>query len=292
MYELQGQIEELLGQNSRGSGVNGMFLCPFHDERTPSFSIHLNEGLWYCFGCSRKGNLEGLYRQLGEELTDEQRHDLLIASVYREPEERKNFAALANSHRRAFKEPAGQNLWQSFIRSRPIRRDADVHFGVGYSDEKGALTFPYWNDDGTVTAIKYRFRDGSKTSESGSKRSIYNVTDIVGRPVILLCEGESDTMAAWSKLTGPEVAVCGSPGAGVSERTWANWGLDFLFARRIYVAFDADEAGDAGSTTAMQVLGADKCIRIRPTRGGDLSEHITEGGTLAELGVAEAHDNV
>jgi DNA primase len=282
-YELTGQIEELLGQRTRGSGVNGSYFCPFHEERTPSFSIHLEEGLWYCFGCGRKGNLARLYRELGQELTEEQRHDLLIRSVYREPEPISNFAPLANAHRRAFKGPAGQALWQSFARVRPISLAAADHFGLGYSDKKGALAFPYWNDDGTVTAIKYRHRDGSKSSEGGSKRSLYGVSDIVGAATVLVCEGESDTLAAWSRTN--KATVCGSPGAGVSEKTWANWGLDFLFARQIYVAFDADEAGDAGAETAMRVLGGERCIRMRPTRGKDLSEHLINGGTFAELGL-------
>jgi len=291
VYELTNQIEELLGQQVRGGSVNASFLCPFHDERTPSFSIHLDSGLWYCFGCGRKGNLEGLYRGLGEELSEEDRNNRLIASVYREPEERKNFASLANGYRREFHTRAGQELWQRFADVRPVTLSAADHFSIGYNAEKSALSFPYWNDDGTVTALKYRHRDGSKSAETGSKRSIYNVTDIVGRPVILLCEGESDTIAAWSRA-GKEVSVCGSPGASVSASTWANWSIDFLFARTIYVAFDSDEAGDDGANAAMRVLGDERCVRLRPTRGGDISEHITNGGTLAEIGLVEAGDNV
>ena len=290
-YELTGQIEELLGQPARGQSVNAMFLCPFHDESTPSFSVHLEEGLWYCFGCGRKGNLEQLYKQLGEELSEDQRLSRLIKSVYREPEAPRNFAALANHHRRSFKGREGQSLWQSFVRRFSVRPDADSHFSVGYSAEKKALAFPYWLDDGTVPAIKYRRADGSKFSEDGSRRVLYNINDAIGSPVVLICEGESDTITAWSRVQG-NVAVCGSPGAGVSEKTWANWGVDLLFARRIYVAFDNDEAGSNGATTAMRVLGSERCVRVVPTRGVDISEHIMKGGTLGELGVAEADDDI
>jgi DNA primase len=31
-------------------------LCPFHDERTPSFSVNEAEGLYYCFGCGKRGD--------------------------------------------------------------------------------------------------------------------------------------------------------------------------------------------------------------------------------------------
>lgn len=290
-YELTGQIEELLGQRVKGNGINGMFFCPLHENtRTPAFSIHLDEGLWYCFGCGRKGNLEQLYHQLGEELDDDKKYELLAKSVYREPEEERNFATLANKLRRQLAGPKGQAAWRLYADSRHIRLDAEQKFQVGYEPQRHALAFPYWDDNGRVTGIKYRHSDGSKTSESGGKRSIYNVTDIIGAPVILLAEGESDAMVAWTKC-GDRLAVCGSPGAGVSERTWANWGVDFLFARRIYVAFDADEAGDAGAETAMRVLGMERSVRVRPTRGKDLVEHIQKGGSLGEL-VDEADSNV
>ncbi|MEO0560269.1 MAG: CHC2 zinc finger domain-containing protein, partial [Bacteroidota bacterium] len=32
-------------------------LCPFHNEKTPSFSVDPNDGLYYCFGCRRGGDV-------------------------------------------------------------------------------------------------------------------------------------------------------------------------------------------------------------------------------------------
>src|SRR5690349_13872766 len=31
-------------------------LCPFHDEDTPSFTVYVDGGGWYCFGCGRGGD--------------------------------------------------------------------------------------------------------------------------------------------------------------------------------------------------------------------------------------------
>jgi DNA primase len=39
-------------------------LCPFHAEKTPSFSINPNEGLWYCFGCQAKGDVITFVREI------------------------------------------------------------------------------------------------------------------------------------------------------------------------------------------------------------------------------------
>jgi DNA primase len=40
----------------RKSGRNFMALCPFHGEKTPSFSISEEKGLYHCFGCGASGN--------------------------------------------------------------------------------------------------------------------------------------------------------------------------------------------------------------------------------------------
>ena len=64
---------ELRRQGARFTG-----LCPFHDERTPSFSVDPAAGLYYCFGCQAGGdvftflqekeNLE--FRDVVEQLAD------------------------------------------------------------------------------------------------------------------------------------------------------------------------------------------------------------------------------
>lgn len=41
----------------RQQGRKAIGLCPFHGERTPSFSVDSEKGLWYCFGCSEGGSV-------------------------------------------------------------------------------------------------------------------------------------------------------------------------------------------------------------------------------------------
>ena len=52
-------IEEVVGQyvNLRRSGSNLFGLCPFHGEKTASFSVNPEKGIYYCFGCHKGGSV-------------------------------------------------------------------------------------------------------------------------------------------------------------------------------------------------------------------------------------------
>jgi len=50
-------VEVISGRTQlRRSGARFTGLCPFHDERTPSFSVSPEKGLYYCFGCGAAGD--------------------------------------------------------------------------------------------------------------------------------------------------------------------------------------------------------------------------------------------
>jgi DNA primase len=54
------RIEEIVAEHVslRSAGVGSMKgLCPFHDERTPSFHVRPQVGLWHCFGCDEGGDV-------------------------------------------------------------------------------------------------------------------------------------------------------------------------------------------------------------------------------------------
>ena len=52
------RVEEVVGDfvNLRKRGVNYVGLCPFHNEKTPSFTVSPSKGIYKCFGCGKGGN--------------------------------------------------------------------------------------------------------------------------------------------------------------------------------------------------------------------------------------------
>ena len=52
-------IESVVGKYvsfTKRTGQNLFGLCPFHSEKTPSFSINPSKGIYKCFGCGKGGN--------------------------------------------------------------------------------------------------------------------------------------------------------------------------------------------------------------------------------------------
>ncbi len=52
-------IAQIIGRHIqlRRAGRNLKGLCPFHNEKTPSFSVNAEKGFYYCFGCQAKGDV-------------------------------------------------------------------------------------------------------------------------------------------------------------------------------------------------------------------------------------------
>jgi DNA primase len=59
-------IVDLIGSRTdlRRVGSRWVGLCPFHDERTPSFSVDTGKGVYHCFGCGVGGDAIGFVREL------------------------------------------------------------------------------------------------------------------------------------------------------------------------------------------------------------------------------------
>ena len=59
-------IEDVVGQyvTLKRSGSNLFGLCPFHGEKTPSFSVAPDKGMFYCFGCHASGDIFDFYGRI------------------------------------------------------------------------------------------------------------------------------------------------------------------------------------------------------------------------------------
>lgn len=285
-YALTEIISDIMGVPIRETRDNALVRCPFHDDRHASLSIDLERGWWICFACGARGGIQSLATRMNKEINDA---DLALrvyeGSVGTLVDEPKDFSALARELRGNLNRARPDDVVR-FITERKLSPRVLKQFGLGWDGNR--IAFPYYDED-AVFGVKYRDRYGNKTSEPGTRRGIYNVNDVRFKPYVILCEGESDTLAVWSQLTDtyvPDIVqkfgVGGIPGVAGSRSTWETWALDLLWAKKVFVAYDADEAGDKGAELPMQAVG-DKGIRIRPLNGKDMTDHFLAGGTLSDF---------
>ena len=142
-------IEDVVGHyvTLRRSGANMFGLCPFHGEKTASFSVAPDKGIYYCFGCHKGGGvinfmmeLEGLsypdaVRNLAARVGMEVPEDEQYQSRYRQQE---RLWALHKEAARFFHSqlysPVGKTALE-YALGRGMSRSILTTFGVGYAPD-------------------------------------------------------------------------------------------------------------------------------------------------------------
>ena len=142
-------IEDVVGQyvQLKRSGSNLFGLCPFHGEKTASFSVAPDKGIYYCFGCHKGGSvinfqmeIEGLsypdaVRALAKRAGMEVPEDEQYQSRYRQQE---RLWALHKEAARFFHTqlyaPAGASALQ-YALNRGMSKATLTRFGIGYAPE-------------------------------------------------------------------------------------------------------------------------------------------------------------
>jgi hypothetical protein len=71
-------IEQIIGQyvQLKPSGTSLVALCPFHEERNPSFTVYPATGTFHCYGCAKHGDVITFIREM-EHLSFRQALDAL-----------------------------------------------------------------------------------------------------------------------------------------------------------------------------------------------------------------------
>ena len=142
-------IEDVVGQyvNLKRSGSNLFGLCPFHGEKTASFSVAPDKGIYYCFGCHKGGSvinfemeIEGLsypdaVRALAKRVGMEVPEDEQYQSRYRQQERlwalHKEAARFFHSQLYA---PVGANALK-YAAGRGMPKSILTKFGLGYAPD-------------------------------------------------------------------------------------------------------------------------------------------------------------
>ena len=165
-------IEDVVGQyvNLKRSGANLFGLCPFHVEKTPSFSVAPDKGIYYCFGCHKGGGvinfqmeIEGLsygdaVRALAKRAGLEVPEDPQFQSRYKQQE---RLWALSKEaaryfHSKLYAQEGTEGL--SYAQKRGMPKSTLTKFGIGFAPNS-------WN--GLVDAMKAKGYTDQELKDAG-----------------------------------------------------------------------------------------------------------------------------
>ncbi|MGW4424076.1 DNA primase [Streptosporangium sp. NPDC004631] len=138
--------EHIQLRNAGGGNLKG--LCPFHEEKSPSFNVTPTRGYWYCFGCAEGGDVITFVRRL-EHLSFGEAVERLANRAgiqlryeqggYVPGREQGERSRLVEAHRAAAEfyvaKLGGPDaaLGRTFLSERGFERVDAEHFGVGYA---------------------------------------------------------------------------------------------------------------------------------------------------------------
>ncbi len=162
-------VEDVIGEfvTLKKRGTNYLGLCPFHNEKTPSFSVSPTKGIYKCFGCGKAGNVVNFIMEhehysypealkyLAKRYSIEINEEELTPEKQQEIDERDSLFAVNNFItdyfvKNLFESEEGRSVGLSYFKEREFREGTIREFQLGYAHEG-------W-DDYTKEAIKNGYK--------------------------------------------------------------------------------------------------------------------------------------
>ncbi len=201
------KIEEVVGDfvSLKKRGVNYVGLCPFHNEKTPSFTVSPAKGFYHCFGCSKGGGpvdfvmehehlsypdalrfLAGKYNiEIVDEIQTEQEKIMQseLESLY-------SLVAFAQKHftENLFNTEEGLAIGMTYFTERGFNQSIIKKFQLGYSPAnwddmtKNAIDNGYKADYLVKTGLSIK-RDDNSLYDRFRDRVIFPVHNLSGRVI-------------------------------------------------------------------------------------------------------------
>jgi len=149
------RIEEVIGEfvTLKKRGANYIGLCPFHDEKTPSFSVSASKGIFKCFGCGKGGNAVNFVMDHEHFTYPEalkflaKKYNIHIEEIIPDAEQQQaidekeslfNLSAFAQKY---FSDTLnnseeGKSIGLTYFKERGFTTDTIIKFGLGYCPNK------------------------------------------------------------------------------------------------------------------------------------------------------------
>lgn len=228
-------------------------ICPFHKEKTPSFSANVTTGLYHCFGCGEKGNVVTFVSKMENISTKEawQKINNMVSIDYTIEDYSKE-----------------KKLPLYYLKS------------LGIDNGNKSVKIPYYGLNNEIISTRYRNNPINPNRFKWNRNSkmipygLWKLNDF-DEDYIILVEGESDTQTLWYN----GIQALGIPGASTFKKEWTNY-LD-KFAK-IYIHDEKDDGAKAFIKKMTSELDNNKIFIVNSGKYKDISEAYINGSFSLE----------
>ena len=206
---MRNDIESLIGSyvSLKRAGSNLKGLCPFHSEKTPSFTVYPQDNSFYCFGCGAGGDaitfirkrenldypdaVEFLANRAGITIvTDERGSYRTSPKIDRARVFKMNTDAAKYFHQRLFdKTPDAQNALAYFTQNRGLSLATIKHFGLGFAPNsfnmfsKHMLSLGYTYDELVAGFLCGKSEERGTYYDAFRNRVMFPIIDVSGNVI-------------------------------------------------------------------------------------------------------------
>ncbi|MGA7918146.1 MAG: DNA primase [Candidatus Acidiferrales bacterium] len=230
----QADIVRVIGEyvRLRKTGQNFTGLCPFHQEKSPSFAVHPTKQIYHCFGCGKGGDVFQFVMELEKSTFPEavrtvaEKCGIAIPKPReRSPEERKQNqqrSALVEMHREAssffarqLRESAEGKVAYAYLEDRGLDREAIKRFGLGFAPSAGDTLFRFLKQKYPeklleVSGIVSREQSGNRFYDRFRRRIMFPIANEAGKVIAFGGRAMGDDMPKY--MNSPETPIYSKSG--------------------------------------------------------------------------------
>lgn len=258
----------------RKSGRNFMACCPFHDEKSPSFSVQPEKQFFYCFGCGAGGNalgflmdydrlefpaaVEYLAQKCGMEVPRAQESEQQKAQQAHKQDLYSELATADRYYRQQLRQHQSAGDAINYLKGRGLSGEVAARFGIGYAPPGWDNLLKTVQKDQTAVDLLLESgmlvnRDDQRLYDRFRHRIMFPIRDSRGRTIAFGGRVLGDDKPKY--LNSPETPIFhkGSELYGLYEARQANKYLERIVVVEGYM--DVIALAQAGITYAVATLG-------------------------------------
>lgn len=288
-HEVVGSVISL-----KKKGIDYTALCPFHTERTPSFSVSPAKNIYKCFGCGKSG--DGITF-----LMDHQKLSFIEAIRWIAEKNNIQLEETVSKKNIIKPQPRLEKLSPDFIEyfeKRGISNNTLLRFKVTESlewmpkakKEVRAVCFNYFKDDEVIN-IKFRASNKDFKLSKDSELIFYNLDSIKDEDIVCITEGEIDAMSVFESGFYNVISVPNGAAANGSNQRLEyldNCWNYFTNKKKVILFTDNDTAGQKLKEELARRIGYAKCYLVEYPEGcKDANDILIKLGKNAIINIIE-----